>query len=192
MIKPLTISVFQDEVCCSPHWKRSHSRESSWECSARKVVACHTADTILIIVFPLGLVFRQRWVEPSASSYRTRPATSRGRPWWWPGVCTLGCDQTLLIINYYVSVLAVMRESFQRMKAAVRSGGSILFKDNQSAPTSCGPKQVLIDVKAAAINPVDYKESFLFRNIWKHATMRNNWIPPFPSLFNVPNKIVDL
>ena len=102
MIKPLTISVFQDEVCCSPHWKRSHSRESSWECSARKVVACHTADTILIIVFPLGLVFRQRWVEPSASSYRTRPATSRGRPWWWPGGCTLGCDQTLLIIMFLI------------------------------------------------------------------------------------------
>ena len=60
-----------------------------------------------------------------------------------------------------------MRESFQRMKAAVRSGGSILFKDNHPAPTSCGAKQVLIDVKAAAINPVDYKESFLFRNIFQ-------------------------
>ena len=60
-----------------------------------------------------------------------------------------------------------MRESFQRMKAAVRSGGSILFKDNQPAPGSCGAKEVLIEVKAAAINPVDYKGSFLFRNIFQ-------------------------
>ena len=46
------------------------------------------------------------------------------------------------------------------MKAAVRSGGSILFKENHPAPSSCGSKQVVIDVKAAAINPVDYKEHF--------------------------------
>ena len=46
------------------------------------------------------------------------------------------------------------------MKAAVRSGGSILFKESQPAPSSCGSKQVVIDVKAAAINPVDYKEHF--------------------------------
>ena len=149
-------------------------------------MACHTADTILIIVFPLGLVFRQRWVEPSASSYRTRPATSRGRPWWWPGGCTLSCDLHLMIFIYFMfhTVLALRRESFQRMKAAVRSGGSILFKDNQPAPTSCGAKQVLIDVKAAAINPVDYKERFFVPKYFpdeetsddrKHATMRNNW-----------------
>ena len=90
-----------------------------------------------------------------------------------------------------------MRESFQRMKAAVRSGGSILFKDNQPAPTSCGPKQVLIDVKAAAINPVDYKESFFVPKYFpdeetsddrKHATMRNNWILPLTAPFPLPYK----
>ena len=57
--------------------------------------------------------------------------------------------------------LPFIRESFQKMKAAVRSGGSIIFKDNQPAPTSCGANQVMIEVKAAAINPVDYKENIL-------------------------------
>ena len=73
MIKPLTISVFQDEVCCSPHWKRSHSRESSWECSARKVVACHRADTILIIVFP------QVWCPGRDGGSRQLPGVRRGQ-----------------------------------------------------------------------------------------------------------------
>ena len=48
------------------------------------------------------------------------------------------------------------------MKAAVRSGGSILFKDSHPAPSACGNKQVVIDVKAAAINPVDYKEPICY------------------------------
>ena len=44
------------------------------------------------------------------------------------------------------------------MKAAVRSlTGSITMKDNYSRPDSCGSKEVLVDVKAAGINPVDYK-----------------------------------
>ena len=43
----------------------------------------------------------------------------------------------------------------------------MLFKENQPAPASCGAKQVLIEVKAAAINPVDYKENILFRNIFR-------------------------
>ena len=46
------------------------------------------------------------------------------------------------------------------MKAAVRSlTGSITMKDNYSRPDSCGSKEVLVDVKAAGINPVDYKVS---------------------------------
>ena len=134
MIKPLTISVFQDEVCCSPHWKRSHSRESSWECSARKVVACHTADTILIIVFPLGLVFRQRWVEPSASSYRTRPATSRGRPWWWRGGCTPNCD--LDFINSSVSPWLLWEKVFRgwRLQWEVEAPSSSKITSQLQAP----------------------------------------------------------
>lgn len=44
------------------------------------------------------------------------------------------------------------------MKAAVRSlTGSIAMKENYSRPDSCGSKEVLVDVKAAGINPVDYK-----------------------------------
>jgi len=39
----------------------------------------------------------------------------------------------------------------------VRSAGSMLFKDGVSQPSSCGSKEVLVDVKAAGINPVDYK-----------------------------------
>ena len=46
------------------------------------------------------------------------------------------------------------------MKAAVRSlTGSIAMKENYSRPNSCGAKEVLVDVKAAGINPVDYKVS---------------------------------
>ena len=46
------------------------------------------------------------------------------------------------------------------MKAAVRSlTGSIAMKENYSMPDSCGSKEVLVDVKAAGINPVDYKVS---------------------------------
>ena len=46
------------------------------------------------------------------------------------------------------------------MKAAVRSlTGSIAMKENYSRPDSCGAKEVLVDVKAAGINPVDYKVS---------------------------------
>ena len=43
------------------------------------------------------------------------------------------------------------------MKAVVRSGASMLMKENYSIPSSCGAKEVLVDVKAAGINPVDYK-----------------------------------
>ena len=43
------------------------------------------------------------------------------------------------------------------MKAVVRSGASMLMKENYSSPSSCGAKEVLVDVKAAGINPVDYK-----------------------------------
>ena len=43
------------------------------------------------------------------------------------------------------------------MKAVVRSAGSMLLKDGISQPSSCGAKEVLVDVKAAGINPVDYK-----------------------------------
>jgi len=43
------------------------------------------------------------------------------------------------------------------MKAVVRSAGSMLLKDGVSQPSSCGAKEVLVDVKAAGINPVDYK-----------------------------------
>ena len=43
------------------------------------------------------------------------------------------------------------------MKAVVRSAGSMLLKDGVTQPSSCGAKEVLVDVKAAGINPVDYK-----------------------------------
>ena len=45
------------------------------------------------------------------------------------------------------------------MKAAVRSAfsGAISLSENYSQPSSCKATEVLIDVKAAAINPVDYK-----------------------------------
>jgi len=43
------------------------------------------------------------------------------------------------------------------MKAVIRSGAAQVFKENYSAPSSCGGKEVLVDVKAAGINPVDYK-----------------------------------
>ena len=47
---------------------------------------------------------------------------------------------------------------FQKiMKAVIRSGAAQVFKENYSAPSSCGGKEVLVDVKAAGINPVDYK-----------------------------------
>ena len=47
------------------------------------------------------------------------------------------------------------------MKAAVRSyGGSIYFSDNYKKPT-CGPNQILVKVKAAGINPVDYKMPYI-------------------------------
>ena len=46
---------------------------------------------------------------------------------------------------------------YRVMKAVVRSAGSMLFKDGVSQPSSCGSKEVLVDVKAAGINPVDYK-----------------------------------
>ena len=49
------------------------------------------------------------------------------------------------------------------MKAAVRSlTGGIAMKENYSRPDSCGAKEVLVDVKAAGINPVDYKVSINF------------------------------
>ena len=43
------------------------------------------------------------------------------------------------------------------MKAIVRSGASMVMKENYAMPTSCGAKEVLVDVKAVGINPVDYK-----------------------------------
>ena len=43
------------------------------------------------------------------------------------------------------------------MKAVVRSGAVQLFKEGYPVPSACGAKEVLIDVKAAGINPVDYK-----------------------------------
>jgi len=43
------------------------------------------------------------------------------------------------------------------MKAVVRSGAAQLFKEGYPVPSTCGAKEVLIDVKAAGINPVDYK-----------------------------------
>ena len=48
------------------------------------------------------------------------------------------------------------------MKAVVRSAGSMLLKDGVSQPSSCGAKEVLVDVKAAGINPVDYKVTRFF------------------------------
>jgi len=43
------------------------------------------------------------------------------------------------------------------MKAIVRSGASMVMKENYAMPTSCGAKEVLVDVKAVGINPIDYK-----------------------------------
>merc|ERR1712072_1095142 len=42
------------------------------------------------------------------------------------------------------------------MKAALRSRGNIYFSNDYQKPT-CGPSQLLVRVKAAGINPVDYK-----------------------------------
>jgi len=42
------------------------------------------------------------------------------------------------------------------MRAVVRKGGDRVFKDDFAVP-SCGAQEVLVRVKAAAINPVDYK-----------------------------------
>lgn len=42
------------------------------------------------------------------------------------------------------------------MKAAIRSRGNIIFSNDYQKPT-CDPKHILIRVKAAAINPIDYK-----------------------------------
>ena len=56
-----------------------------------------------------------------------------------------------------LDVLGSYELSYRVMKAVVRSAGSMLLKDGVSQPSSCGAKEVLVDVKAAGINPVDYK-----------------------------------
>ena len=58
------------------------------------------------------------------------------------------------------------KQIYRVMKAVVRSAGSMLLKDGVSQPSSCGAKEVLVDVKAAGINPVDYKVTKCFsRNV---------------------------
>ena len=54
------------------------------------------------------------------------------------------------------------------MKAVVRSAGSMLLKDGISQPSSCGAKEVLVDVKAAGINPVDYKVIRFFPELYQN------------------------
>ena len=51
----------------------------------------------------------------------------------------------------------IMFQKINDMKAVIRSGAAQVFKENYSAPSYCGAKEVLVDVKAAGINPVDYK-----------------------------------
>ena len=51
---------------------------------------------VLFFVLIAGLVSPQRSAAPSASSPRTRPATSPGRPWWWRGGCTRGSERQTL------------------------------------------------------------------------------------------------
>ena len=43
------------------------------------------------------------------------------------------------------------------MKAAVRTGGAIRFSAGAKAPRKPGMNEVLVSVRAAGINPIDYK-----------------------------------
>ena len=44
-----------------------------------------------------------------------------------------------------------------RMSAAVRTGGAIRFSACAKAPRKPGTNEVLVSVRAAGINPIDYK-----------------------------------
>ena len=72
----------------------------------------------------------------------------------------LHIDIILLFIIIQIQKYLSSQIFSEIMKAAVRSlTGSIAMKENYSRPDSCGSKEVLVDVKAAGINPVDYKVS---------------------------------
>ena len=61
-----------------------------------------------------------------------------------------------MLLAWYYSTESEMASGETKMRAVVRQGGDMIFKDNYAIP-ACGDKEVLIRVQAGAINPVDYK-----------------------------------
>ena len=62
----------------------------------------------------------------------------------------------VILLAWYCSTESEMAPGETKMRAVVRQGADMIFKDNYATP-AFGEREVLIRVQAGAINPVDYK-----------------------------------